>query len=168
MTQDTLPLVGRWQVTVAWSNVFVNFVVNRSLSSSIKLKSSALFARMLWNLIPRRLLNSKPRRENPLKKTKKWLLSIKPSPWNPNQRILSIPYRNKGSFNFDEIKWSSFNEDEDSSFPYFCAKFDPENYSIWFNEYKYIKKISKVFMSCSLITVRFQRLDKIRKLTQPD
>ncbi|XP_054740663.1 elongation factor 1-gamma [Anastrepha obliqua] len=69
----------------------------------------------------------------------------------------------KGTFNFDDFKRSYSNEDEAVSIPYFWQKFDPENYSIWFGEYKYNDELSKVFMSCNLITGMFQRLDKMRK-----
>ncbi|KAJ8963707.1 hypothetical protein NQ314_005428 [Rhamnusium bicolor] len=45
----------------------------------------------------------------------------------------------------------------------FWENFDPTNYSIWYCEYKYPQELSKVFMSCNLITGMFQRLDKMRK-----
>jgi len=69
----------------------------------------------------------------------------------------------KGTFNFDDFKRFYSNEDEAKSIPYFWEKFDPENYSIWFGEYKYNNELAKVFMSCNLITGMFQRLDKMRK-----
>lgn len=69
----------------------------------------------------------------------------------------------KGTFNFDDFKRFYSNEDEAKSIPYFFEKFDPENYSIWFGEYKYPEELTKVFMSCNLITGMFQRLDKMRK-----
>lgn len=69
----------------------------------------------------------------------------------------------KGTFNFDDFKRVYSNEDEAKSIPYFFEKFDAENYSIWFGEYKYSNELSKVFMSCNLITGMFQRLDKMRK-----
>ncbi|XP_045774078.1 elongation factor 1-gamma [Maniola jurtina] len=69
----------------------------------------------------------------------------------------------KGTFNMDDFKRCYSNEDEAVSVPYFWEKFDPENYSIWFAEYKYPQELSKVFMSCNLITGMFQRLDKMRK-----
>jgi elongation factor 1-gamma len=47
--------------------------------------------------------------------------------------------------------------------PYFWEHFEPENYSIWYGEYKYPEDLSLVFMSCNLITGMFQRLDKMRK-----
>ncbi|XP_045499771.1 elongation factor 1-gamma [Colias croceus] len=69
----------------------------------------------------------------------------------------------KGTFNMDDFKRCYSNEDESVSVPYFWEKFDPENYSIWYAEYKYPEELSKVFMSCNLITGMFQRLDKMRK-----
>lgn len=69
----------------------------------------------------------------------------------------------KGTFVMDDFKRSYSNEDESVSIPYFWSKFDPQNYSIWFGEYKYNNELSKVFMSCNLITGMFQRLDKMRK-----
>lgn len=67
------------------------------------------------------------------------------------------------TFNFDDFKRVYSNEDEKKSIPYFWEKFDPENYSIWFGEYKYPEELTKVFMSCNLITGMYQRLDKMRK-----
>ncbi|CAG9859287.1 unnamed protein product [Phyllotreta striolata] len=69
----------------------------------------------------------------------------------------------KGTFVMDDFKRVYSNEDETKSIPYFWEKFDHENYSIWYGEYKYPNELSKVFMSCNLITGMFQRLDKMRK-----
>lgn len=69
----------------------------------------------------------------------------------------------KGTFNFDDFKRVYSNEDEAKSIPYFFEKFDAENYSIWFGEYKYPEELTKVFMSCNLISGMYQRLDKMRK-----
>lgn len=69
----------------------------------------------------------------------------------------------KGTFNFDDFKRCYSNESEEKSVPYFWEKFDPAHYSIWFGNYKYNDELSKVFMSCNLITGMFQRLDKMRK-----
>lgn len=52
----------------------------------------------------------------------------------------------------DDFKRCYSNEDESVSIPYFWEKFDPENYSIWYGEYKYPEELAKVFMSCNLIT----------------
>lgn len=69
----------------------------------------------------------------------------------------------KGTFNFDDFKRVYSNESEEKSIPYFFEKFDAENYSIWYGEYKYPEELTKVFMSCNLIGGMFQRLDKMRK-----
>ncbi|KAJ8976034.1 hypothetical protein NQ317_003575 [Molorchus minor] len=69
----------------------------------------------------------------------------------------------KGTFNVDDFKRFYSNEEESKSIPYFWEKFDPQNYSIWYCEYKYPQELAKVFMSCNLITGMFQRLDKMRK-----
>ncbi|XP_055601295.1 elongation factor 1-gamma [Uranotaenia lowii] len=69
----------------------------------------------------------------------------------------------KGTFNFDDFKRCYSNEDEAKSIPYFWEKFDTENYSIWYGEYKYPEELTKVFMSCNLISGMYQRLDKMRK-----
>lgn len=63
----------------------------------------------------------------------------------------------------DDFKRCYSNEDTDKSIPYFWQNFDPENYSIWYGEYKYSEELTKVFMSCNLITGMYQRLDKMRK-----
>ncbi|XP_055331164.1 elongation factor 1-gamma-A-like [Paramacrobiotus metropolitanus] len=69
-----------------------------------------------------------------------------------------------GSFNMDEFKRTYSNEDTKTvALPYFWSKFDKENYSIWYCEYKYPQELMQVFMSCNLITGMFQRLDKMRK-----
>lgn len=69
----------------------------------------------------------------------------------------------KGTFNMDDFKRFYSNEEESKSVKYFWEKFDPENYSIWYAEYKYPNELAKVFMSCNLITGMYQRLDKMRK-----
>jgi elongation factor 1-gamma len=69
----------------------------------------------------------------------------------------------KGTFVMDDFKRSYSNNEVSVSLPYFWEKFDPENYSIWFGEYKYNNELTKVFMSCNLIAGMYQRLDKMRK-----
>lgn len=71
----------------------------------------------------------------------------------------------KGSFDIDDFKRFYSNEDESKSIPYFWKVFDPQHYSIWFGEYKYNNELTKVFMSCNLISGMYQRLDKMRKAT---
>jgi elongation factor 1-gamma len=70
----------------------------------------------------------------------------------------------KSSFNMDEFKRVYSNEDTvEKALPYFWKNFDKENLSIWFCEYKYPNELTKVFMTCNLVSGFFQRLDKLRK-----
>ncbi|VDD93365.1 unnamed protein product [Enterobius vermicularis] len=70
----------------------------------------------------------------------------------------------KGSFVMDTFKRVYSNEDTATkAIPYFWENFDPQNYSIWFAEYKYPKELALTFMSCNLITGMFQRLEKLKK-----
>ncbi|XP_023223125.1 elongation factor 1-gamma-A-like [Centruroides sculpturatus] len=69
----------------------------------------------------------------------------------------------KGTFVMDEFKRVYSNEDGNVSIPFFWNKFDKENYSIWYCEYKYPEDLTLVFMSCNLISGMFQRLEKLRK-----
>ncbi|XP_066593625.1 elongation factor 1-gamma [Prorops nasuta] len=84
-------------------------------------------------------------------------LAAEPKTSNPFD---SLP---KGTFDLDDFKRCYSNEDESKSIPYFWQKFDPKHYSIWFGEYKYNNELTKVFMSCNLISGMYQRLDKMRK-----
>jgi elongation factor 1-gamma len=69
----------------------------------------------------------------------------------------------KGNWVMDDFKRFYSNNDTDKSIPYFWEQFDPENYSIWFCEYKYNHELTKIFMSSNLIGGMYQRLDKMRK-----
>jgi len=69
----------------------------------------------------------------------------------------------KGTFNMDDFKRNYSNNEVTVSIPYFWEKFDAENYSIWLGEYKYNNELTKVFMSCNLVSGMYQRLDKMRK-----
>jgi len=69
-----------------------------------------------------------------------------------------------GTFVMDGFKRVYSNEDTATkAIPYFWENFDPENYSIWYCEYKYPSELKQVFMSCNLITGMFQRLEKLKK-----
>jgi hypothetical protein len=58
-----------------------------------------------------------------------------------------------GKFSMDGFKRVYSNEDTlTKAIPYFWENFEPENYSIWYGEYKYPEDLSLVFMSCNLIT----------------
>ncbi|EEC12837.1 elongation factor 1 gamma, putative [Ixodes scapularis] len=63
----------------------------------------------------------------------------------------------------DDFQAMLLYESEAVSVPYFWEKFDKENYTIWYCEYKYPDELTQVFMSCNLISGMFQRLDKMRK-----
>jgi len=63
----------------------------------------------------------------------------------------------------DEFKRCYSNEDEKTSIAHFWEKLDKEHWSIWKGEYKYNEELSKVFMSCNLITGMFQRIEKLKK-----
>merc|ERR1711972_543006 len=69
----------------------------------------------------------------------------------------------KGNWDMDDFKRFYSNNDEDKSVPYFWEKFDKENYSIWFGEYKYKEDLTKIFMTCNLVGGMFQRLEKLRQ-----
>merc|ERR1712198_141374 len=82
-----------------------------------------------------------------------------PAP-KPKDPLDALP---NGNFNMDDFKRFYSNNEEDKSVPYFWEKFDKENYSIWYSEYKYAEDLSKIFMTCNLISGMFQRVDKLRK-----
>lgn len=63
----------------------------------------------------------------------------------------------------DDFKRCYSNEAESVSLPYFWEKLDKDHWSIWLGEYKYNNELSKVFMSCNLITGMFQRIEKLKK-----
>jgi elongation factor 1-gamma len=69
----------------------------------------------------------------------------------------------KGNWNMDDFKRFYSNNPEDQAIKYFWEKFDQENYSMWFCEYKYPEDLTMVFMSCNLMSGMMQRLDKMRK-----
>ncbi|KAH9426785.1 Translation elongation factor [Dermatophagoides pteronyssinus] len=85
------------------------------------------------------------------------LMPAMPKPKDPFEKFP------KGKFDFDDFKRFYSNNPEVKSIPYFWEKFDKENYSIWYCEYKYPQELTKVFMSCNLISGMFQRLDRMRK-----
>jgi len=70
----------------------------------------------------------------------------------------------KTTFDFDAFKRCYSNEDTATkAIPYLWEKWDPENCSMWYCEYKFPKELTIVFMSCNLINGMFQRLEKMRK-----
>ncbi|XP_042211300.1 elongation factor 1-gamma-like isoform X4 [Homarus americanus] len=104
----------------------------------------------------------KPKKEQPKKeqpKKEKEPAAEPPAP-KPRDPLDALPV---GNFNMDDFKRFYSNNDEDKSVPYFWEKFDPEHYSIWYCEYKYAEELSKIFMTCNLVSGMFQRVDKLRK-----
>ncbi|XP_064466518.1 elongation factor 1-gamma-like [Ornithodoros turicata] len=85
------------------------------------------------------------------------VLAEPPKPKDPFEKFP------KGTFVMDDFKRVYSNESETVSVPYFWEKFDKENYSLWYCEYKYPTELTQVFMSCNLISGMFQRLDRMRK-----
>ncbi|KAF7487578.1 Elongation factor 1-gamma [Sarcoptes scabiei] len=85
------------------------------------------------------------------------LMPAMPKPKDPFEKFP------KGTFDMDDFKRFYSNNPEEKSIPYFWTKFDKDNYSIWFCEYKYPEELTQVFMSCNLISGMFQRLDRMRK-----
>uniref|UniRef100_A0A2K6N3B5 Elongation factor 1-gamma n=1 Tax=Rhinopithecus bieti TaxID=61621 RepID=A0A2K6N3B5_RHIBE len=70
----------------------------------------------------------------------------------------------KSTFVLDEFKRKYSNEDTLSvALPYFWEHFDKDGWSLWYSEYRFPEELTQTFMSFNLITVMFQRLDKLRK-----
>lgn len=66
-------------------------------------------------------------------------------------------------FDFDDWKRMYSNNPPETYLPYFWEKFDTENCSIWFCEYKFPEELGLAFMSTNLVRGALQRLDKARK-----
>jgi len=76
------------------------------------------------------------------------------------------PFANLPSGNLVMDEWKKMYQNNDTvtvALPWFWEKFDKENYSIWYCEYKFPKELALVFMSCNLVSGMFQRLDRMRK-----
>lgn len=69
----------------------------------------------------------------------------------------------KGTWVMDDFKRFYSNNPEDQAIDYFWKKFDKENFSIWYGEYKYPDELTMVFMSCNLMSGMMQRLERMRK-----
>lgn len=69
----------------------------------------------------------------------------------------------KGTWVMDDFKRFYSNNPEDQAIDYFWKKFDKENFSIWYGEYKYPEELGLVFMSCNLMSGMMQRLERMRK-----
>lgn len=67
-------------------------------------------------------------------------------------------------FNLDAFKRAYSNEDTATvAIPHFWQNFDKDGWSIWRCDYKYNNELSKIFMSCNLVTGMYQRIEKLRK-----
>jgi len=116
-------------------------------------------------------VKDKKEKKEKKKEEKKPAPKVEPVELDPAEEALSLEPKSKdpfdalpkGSFDFDDFKRFYSNNEESASIPYFWEKFDKENYSIWYGEYKYNEELTQVFMSCNLIGGMFQRLDKMRK-----
>jgi len=98
--------------------------------------------------------------QNPKEKPEKEAPAAAPAAApKPKDPLAILP---AGDFNMDDFKRFYSNNDEDKSVPYFWTKFDKENYSIWYSEYKYNDELAKIFMTCNLVGGMFQRLEKMR------
>ncbi|KAB0398117.1 hypothetical protein E2I00_000422, partial [Balaenoptera physalus] len=67
----------------------------------------------------------------------------------------------KSAFVLDEFKRKYSNEDTLRG----AAHFDRDGWSLWYSEYRFPEGLTQTFMSCSLMTAEFQRLDNLRKNT---
>merc|ERR1712071_704474 len=116
-------------------------------------------------------VKDKKEKKEKKKEEKKPAPKVEPVELDPAEEALSLEPKSKdpfdalpkGSFDFDDFKRFYSNNEESASIPYFWEKFDKENYSIWYGEYKYNEELTQVFMSCNLIGGMFQCLDKMRK-----
>ncbi|KAJ8309020.1 hypothetical protein KUTeg_013894 [Tegillarca granosa] len=86
-----------------------------------------------------------PKQEKPKKEEEE-----APAPKEDKDPFAKFP---KSNFDLDEFKRTYSNSDTlKVALPYFWNKFDKENYSIWYCEYKYNDELEKIFMSCNLIS----------------
>jgi len=106
---------------------------------------------------PQKVKEEKPKKEEPEPEDDLGDFEAAAKPKDPFEKFP------KGTLNMDDFKRVYSNEEVTVSIPYFWEKFDKENFSLWYCEYKFPKELTLVFMSCNLITGMFQRLDKMRK-----
>jgi len=66
--------------------------------------------------------------------------------------------------NLDEWKRTYSNNDTRTvAVPWFWEHYDNEGYSLYFCHYKFNNELTKLFMTCNLVSGFLQRLDKLRK-----
>nr|ACZ13337.1 elongation factor 1 gamma [Bursaphelenchus xylophilus] len=149
----------------------VNQKVVKEVVGEVKLASAvAQFSQDQYNKIkPAPKKDEKKETKKPEKKKED---KPKPAAQEPEEDEPSAPVEKfvdpflkfpAGKFNLDGFKRVYSNEDTDKSIPWFWENFEPENYSIWYGEYKYPKELTLTFMSCNLISGMFQRLEKLKK-----
>ncbi|KAL3319192.1 Elongation factor 1-gamma [Cichlidogyrus casuarinus] len=69
-----------------------------------------------------------------------------------------------GKLNLEEWKRMFSNNDLDSvALPWLMENFEPENYSIWYCEYKYPDELNQLFQSKNLVRGFFQRMESATK-----
>mmetsp|Transcript_11187 Transcript_11187/g.16920 ORF Transcript_11187/g.16920 Transcript_11187/m.16920 type:complete len:405 (-) Transcript_11187:61-1275(-) len=70
----------------------------------------------------------------------------------------------ESKFDMDDFKIKYSNEDTRSvALPYFYEKWDRENWTLWFAEYKYPEDLEKLFMVSNLLGGFCQRTEHLRK-----
>ena len=83
-----------------------------------------------------------------------------PKPKNPLDLLPA------SSFNLEDWKrFYSNNETRPTAIDYFWKNFDRNGFSIWWVNYRYNDELSKIFMTCNLVTGLFARMDHMRKYT---
>ncbi|KAJ8720464.1 hypothetical protein PYW07_012507 [Mythimna separata] len=162
-TRATLVSVTRWFNTLAAQAPVRSVLPDVALCSAPPTYDPKKYAELAGN--KKESGDKKKEKKAEKKEQPKKAQKEEEAPLEPKEPAQADPFDSlpKGTFNMDDFKRCYSNEDEAKSIPYFWEKFDPENYSIWYAEYKYPEELAKVFMSCNLITGMFQRLDKMRK-----
>ncbi|PFX21901.1 elongation factor 1-gamma-like [Stylophora pistillata] len=117
---------------------------------------------------PKATKEEKPKQEKPKKEKKEKPKKEEDDEEDdlPKQPKAKDPYAGlpKSSFDMDAFKRVYSNKDTATeAIPYFWEHFNKEDFSIWLAEYMYDDELSRVFMSCNLVSGMFQRLDKLRK-----
>lgn len=82
----------------------------------------------------------------------------KPAPKNP---LDLLP---PSTFNLEDWKrFYSNNNTRPDSIKYLWEKYDPQGFSIWRIDYLYNQELTKIFMTCNLVSGLLQRMDRLRK-----
>jgi len=67
------------------------------------------------------------------------------------------------TFDLDQFKRVYSNEDTPVAIEHFWKNLDKNGYSIWKMDYLYPEELTKIFMTCNLVSGMFQRIEKLRK-----